>query len=96
MFVNLVHVGYWKPFFFVTYEQPKVLLRAVEMKSTDRLAIIVVKQHTAVAMHVTQYDTLRCNYIPQDSFHCVVGFHFLYGSYDPISIRLRLICLAVA
>ena len=70
-------------------KEPDVFLRAIEVEPANRLAVVVVEQNAAVALHVAHHDPFDRNDFAQDCPDDVEAFEFFLGRHDSILAAIR-------
>ncbi|MNR13248.1 hypothetical protein D3C85_1296430 [compost metagenome] len=80
MRVDVIHAIYWNAgFILVLVENTQVLLAAVEVQATDRLAVVVIKQDTTVALVIADGHTLYVNSMAHNGLNNHEAFDLFFS-----------------
>ena len=72
----------WRVSFFVLIEDAYVLLLRVEMKSCDRLSIVVIEKYREVGFGIAVNDPLRLGLGDSDRLNYLIGLEFLKRGFN--------------
>ncbi|MOA51954.1 hypothetical protein D3C78_1751700 [compost metagenome] len=69
---------------FLSIEDAYVLLTTIEVKSANRLAVVVIKQNTEVALSIAMNDSLGIHNRPDDCLDDMEAFQLIKCRLDSI------------